>query len=101
MNGATIAIDDVCAADSILFVKQRVFALNSELPVRRQRLVYTAGPYDLDPIDDRETLGGAGVAQDGSASLDVLIADLTEEDLWAMESDVWYYLHRGDGRDIL
>jgi hypothetical protein len=35
----------------------------------------------MDALADDETLGGAGVAQDGSAELDVLLADLTEADV--------------------
>jgi hypothetical protein len=35
----------------------------------------------MDPLQNDETLGGAGVAPDGSATLDVLLADLTESDL--------------------
>jgi hypothetical protein len=77
MTGAAIAIDDASAADTILRVKQRVFALNRKLPVRRQRLMYRPGPHGIDPLADDETLGGAGVAQDGTAELDVLLADLT------------------------
>ncbi len=77
MAGAVIAIDDAAAADSILSVKQRVFAANRTLFVRRQRLVYDSGPFGMDALADDETLGGAGVAQDGSAKLDVLLADLT------------------------
>jgi hypothetical protein len=34
----------------------------------------------MDALADDETLGGAGVARDGSAELDVLLADLTEEE---------------------
>ncbi len=45
--------------------------------MRRQRLVYTAGPYGMDALADDETLGGVGVARDGTAELDVLVADLT------------------------
>ena len=78
MNGAAIAIDDVSAVDTILSVKKRAFAANEMLDVRRQRLVYSAGPYGMNPLTDDETLGGAGVAQDGSAELDVLLADLSE-----------------------
>ena len=77
MNGAAIAINDSSAADTILSVKQRVFAANRKLYVRRQRLVYSAGPRGMDPLSDDETLGGACVAQDGSAELDVLMVDLT------------------------
>jgi hypothetical protein len=77
MTGAAIAINDASAADKILSVKQRVHAANRTLFVRRQRLVYTAGPRGMDALADDETLGGAGVAQDGSAELDVLLADLT------------------------
>ena len=77
MAGAAIAIDDAAAADTILSVKQRVFALNRKLFVRRQRLVYSAGPRGMDALADDETLGGAGVARDGTAELDVLVADLT------------------------
>ncbi len=78
MTGTVIAIDDAAAADTVLSVKQRVFAFNRKLFVRRQRLVYTAGPSGMDALADDETLGGAGVAQDGSAKLDVLLADLSE-----------------------
>ncbi len=78
MAGAAIAIDDAAAADTILSVKQRVFAANRKLFVRRQRLVYSAGPRGMDALADDETLGGAGVARDGTAELDVLVADLTE-----------------------
>ena len=77
MAGAAIAIDDASATDTVLNVKQRVFAANRTLYVRRQRLVYQPGPYGMDPLADGETLGGAGVARDGSAKLDVLLADLT------------------------
>ena len=80
MTGATIAIDDASAADSILSVKQRVFAANRKLSVRRQRLVYSAGPFGMDPLANDETLGGAGVTQDGTAKLDVLLADLSASD---------------------
>ncbi len=37
MTGAVIAIDDASAADTILSIKQRVFAANRKLHVRRQR----------------------------------------------------------------
>ena len=77
MNGATIAIDDATAGDTIRSVKQRVFAVNHKLPVHRQRLMYRPGPRGIEPLSDDETLGGAGVAQDGSAELDVLQAEVT------------------------
>ena len=77
MTGAAIAIDDAAATDTIRSVKERVFAANRELPVRRQRLVYRPGPRGMDALADDETLGGAGVARDGTAELDVLVADLT------------------------
>jgi hypothetical protein len=80
MAGAAIAIDNASAADTVLSVKQRVFAANRKMPVHRQRLVYSAGPRGMDALADDETLGGAGVARDGSAELDVLLAELTEED---------------------
>jgi hypothetical protein len=80
MTDATIEIDEAAATDTIISVKERLFALNHKLFVRRQRLVHSAGPHGIDPLADDETLGGAGVAQDGSAKLDVLIADLTEAD---------------------
>ena len=74
MTGAAIAINDASATDTILSVKQRVFAANPEFSVRRQRLMYRPGPHGIAPLADFETLGGAGVAQDGTAELDVLIA---------------------------
>jgi hypothetical protein len=81
MAGVVIGIEDASAADSIFSVKQRIFAVNRKLHVRRQRLVYSAGPHGIDSLADEETLGGAGVARDGSAELDVLVADLTEAEV--------------------
>jgi hypothetical protein len=78
MSGATIVIDDASAADTILSVKERIFVLNRKLPVHRQRLIYRPGSLGTEPLADDKTLGGAGVAQDGSANLDVLLAELTE-----------------------
>ena len=94
MAGAAIAIHDAAAADTILSVKQRVFAANRKLFVRRQRLVYSAGPRGMDALADDETLGGAGVAQDGSAELDVLLADLTEAEAKELGSKVLIRCHR-------
>jgi hypothetical protein len=75
MTGAVYAIDDASATDTVQSVKERVFAANPELPVRRQRLMYRPGPRGIKPLADEETLGGAGVVQDGSAELDVLLAN--------------------------
>jgi hypothetical protein len=88
MTGAVIAIDDAAATDTILSVKERVFAANRKLFVRRQRLVYQPGPFGMDALADDETLGGAGVAQDGSAELDVLVADLTTAEVADLGSQV-------------
>jgi hypothetical protein len=88
MTGATIVVDDATAADTVLSVKQRVFAANRQLPVRRQRLVYRPGPHGINPLADDETLGGAGVARDGTAELDVLLAELTEEEITALSAEV-------------
>ena len=88
MNGATIAINDASAADTILSVKQRVFAVNCELPVHRQQLVYRPGPCGIEPMANDETLGGAGVARDGSAELDVLLAAMTEEEVVVLGKEV-------------
>jgi hypothetical protein len=84
MSGAAIAIDDASDTDTILSIKERVFAINRELPVRRQRLVYRPGPRGMDALADDETLGSAGVARDGSAELDVLIQPLTDDDIAAL-----------------
>jgi hypothetical protein len=91
MAGAAIAIDNAAKSDTILSVKQRVFAANRTLFVRRQRLVYTAGPRGMDALPNKETLGGAGVAQDGSAKLDALLADLTPEEAGELGRKVWQY----------
>ena len=88
MTGATIVINDASAADSILSVKRRVFAANRELRVRLQRLVYRPGPRGMEALADNETLGGAGVAQDGSAELDVLLEPLTEAEVAALGTQV-------------
>jgi hypothetical protein len=77
-TGEVIAIDDVSAADTILSVKEQVYSFyGPKLPVRHQRLVYRPGPHGVHALADDETLGGAGVARDGSAELDVLLVDLT------------------------
>jgi hypothetical protein len=81
MTGAAIVIGDASAADTIISVKERVFAANSKMPVRRQRLVYRPGPRGMEPLADDETLGSAGVTQDGSAELDVLLADLMPDEV--------------------
>ena len=92
MAGAAIAIHDAAATDTVLSVKERVFAANRTLYVRRQRLVYTAGPRGMDALADDETLGGAGVARDGSAELDVLVADLTAAEADELGRKVWLCL---------
>ncbi len=81
MAGGAITIHDASATDTILSVKERVFAVNRKMSVRRQRLVYSAGPHGMKPLANTKTLSGAGVAQDGSAKLDVLLVDLTAEEL--------------------
>jgi hypothetical protein len=92
MAGAAIAIDDASATDTILSVKERVFAANRKMSVRRQRLVYSAGPRGIDPLADTETLGGAGVARDGSAELDVLLVDLTAAEAAELNAKVRFCL---------
>ncbi len=88
MAGASIVIDDVSAADTILTLKKRVFAVSRKLTVRRQRLMYRPGPRGISPLANKETLGGAGVPQDGSAELDVLLADLTAAEAAKLGSKV-------------
>ena len=75
MTGEATTIDDASVADTILSVKQRVFASNPNMSVRRQRLMYRPGPHGINPLADDETLGGAGVARDGTAELDVLLVE--------------------------
>ena len=50
--------------------------------------MYSAGPRGMDALADDETLGGAGVAQDGSAELDVSVADLTEAEATELDQKV-------------
>ncbi len=88
MTGAAITIDDSAATDTIRSVKQRVFAANRELPVRRQRLVYRPGPHGMEALADDETLGGAGVARDGTAELDVLVESMTADEMAALNQKV-------------
>jgi hypothetical protein len=78
MAGSVIALDDTSASDTILSIKERILDFNPKLYVRRQRLMYRPGPHGINPLADDETLDGAGVAQDGSAELDLLLADLTD-----------------------
>jgi hypothetical protein len=92
MTGAAIVIDDACATDTVLSVKERVFAANRMLYVRRQRLVYRSGPRGIEPLADDETLGGAGVARDGTAELDVLLVELTAAEVAALGPMVWMHV---------
>ncbi len=80
-DGAVLEIDYASANDTIRSVKQRVCAADPTLPVRRQLLVYSAGPHGMEPLADDETLGSAGVAQDGTAELEVLLRPLTALEL--------------------
>ncbi len=57
--------------------------------MHRQQLVYSAGPSGMEPLADDETLGGAGVVQDGTAELDVLLAELTAAELAELAPKVW------------
>ena len=91
MTGAAIPIDDAAATDTILSVKQRVFAVNRQLYVRRQRLVYRPGPRGMEALADDETLGGAGVARDGTAELDVLVEPLTDAEAATLDKEVWWF----------
>jgi hypothetical protein len=88
MTGAAIAINDAAATDTIRSVKERVYAANRQLPVRRQRLVYRPGPRGLEALADDETLGGAGVARDGTAELDVLVEPLTDAEAASLGREV-------------
>jgi hypothetical protein len=88
MAGGAITIHDASAIDTILSVKERVFAVNRKMSVRRQRLVYSAGPHGMKPLANTKTLSGAGVAQDGSAKLDVLLVDLTAAELQKLNEQV-------------
>ena len=91
MTGASMTINNVSAADTVLTVKERVFALNSKLPVRRQQLVYRPGPHGVKPLADKETLGGAGVPQDGSAHIELLPIKLSKTDAAKLGPKVWRY----------
>jgi hypothetical protein len=94
MTGAAISIDDATAIDTVLSVKERLFSANYQLHVHRQRLMYRPGPHGMEPLADDETLGGAGVVQDGSAELDVLLAETTAEDLKALGLQVSFVVTR-------
>ncbi len=101
MNGAVIVIENASAADTILSVKRRVFATNRELPVRRQRLVYRPGPHGMNSLANDETLGGAGVAQDGSAELDVLLVDLAMAEAADLGPTLLLAAQNGDANSVL
>jgi hypothetical protein len=88
MTGTAIAIDDASATDTILSVKRRVSAANRQLFVRRQRLVYRPGPHGMEALANDETLGGAGVARDGTAELDVLLEPFTDVEVAALGKKV-------------
>jgi hypothetical protein len=42
----------------------------------------------MDALADDETLGSAGVGQDGSAELDVLLEPLTDAEVKALDNEV-------------
>jgi hypothetical protein len=101
MTGATTDIDDASAADTIMSVKQRVFAANPTMSVHRQRLVFRPGPHGIDPLADDETLGGAGVAQDGTGVLDVLMVGLTGAEAVELGSRLLGAAQNGRASDLL
>jgi hypothetical protein len=100
MIGRVIAIDNASADDNILSVKQRVFAANCNLYVRRQRIVYCPGPFGIDPLADDQTLGGAGVTRDGSAKLVVLLADLSADEVAALGPLLLRRAKRGHSHNV-
>ena len=61
------------------------------LPVHRQELLYSDGPRGAEPLADDETLGGAGVAQDGTAELDVQLTSVRKEKANKLGPKVWRY----------
>ena len=71
-EGTDVAIANASAKETIASIKRRVLAANPEWPVHRQ-LVTFAGMPDMEPLADDLTLDEAGVAQDGSAVLDVVL----------------------------
>jgi hypothetical protein len=88
MTGAALVINDVSLADSILSLKQRIFDLNPKMSIHRQRLMFPNGPHGMGSLADNETLGGAGVAQDGSANIDVLLADRSTAEIAELGAEV-------------
>ena len=92
-NGYTRYFYDMDTTDTILTVKEYMHAGNDKLLVRRQRLVYSAGPHGMNALADDETLGGAGVAQDGSAELDLTLVPLTAAEAAEFDQEVF---HRSD-----
>jgi ankyrin repeat protein len=101
MTGTAIAIDDASDTDTILSIKERVFAVNRTMPVRRQRLMYCPGPRGIDPLADDETLGGAGVAQDGLAELDVVLAELSHAEAQELGPNLLEAAKNGHANDML
>ena len=91
MAGAAILIKDVSVVDSILSVKQRIFDSNPKMPVHRQRLMYPDGPHGIESLADNETLGGAGVTADGSAKIEVLLADRSAAEIADLGTEVGYH----------
>jgi hypothetical protein len=70
-SGTAITIANATANDTIRSIKRRVSAANSKFPISRQLL--HASAHDAEPLADDETLGGAGVAQDGTGVLDLVL----------------------------
>jgi hypothetical protein len=93
---AHFEFDGLSAADTILSVKERVFAANPELPVHRQRLVNRHGPRSMDALADDETLYRAGVAEIGFfcgvAYLDLFEVLSLDRKVWSLSTVVLHGL---------
>jgi hypothetical protein len=63
-----------------------VFDLNRQVHKKRQRLYYCDS---IEPLADDDTLGGLGVAQDGSAKLVLLLRELSADEAAALGQQVY------------
>jgi hypothetical protein len=91
-NGRISYLYDMAATDKILYVKECLFrSVRSEPPEFRQQLVFRAGPRGTEPLADNEALGDAGVAQDGTAELDVILRPMTAAEQAELDQEVYHH----------
>jgi hypothetical protein len=106
-TGPAIVINDVLATDTILSVKQRIFAANRTMHPRRQQLInmYGHGMLSAVWLVDDDTLARSSAREGGSGQLAVALERLSDTEAEALGPQVRYLsvsssTHTGDRQCI-